>query len=143
MLTIQQTRTNLSQFRRRLLWTQKANQSITYSKTVVDNGLNLNIGGSGTAYYLPKFTDTRVKANSGIQENANANIGIGGSADNYYKLRIAGDVYVNDSDSGNGIVLASQLNNRPLISRQMNNFTSGKIHILADGVCLWNRTSCS
>ena len=61
-----------------------------------------------------------------MQEDANGHVGIGGPADNYYKLRIAGDVYVNDSDSGNGIVLASQLNNRPLISRQMNQFTTGQ-----------------
>ena len=97
-----------------------------YNKTDVDNGLNLNIGGSGTAYYLPKFTDTRVMANSGIQENALAQIGIGGTLDIYFKLRITGDVYVNDTISGNGIALASQLDNCSLISRQMNNFTSGR-----------------
>ena len=84
------------------------------------------IGRSGNAAYLPKFTDVRIIAISSMQEDANGHVGIGGPADNYYKLRIAGDVYVNDSDSGNGIVLASQLNNRPLISRQMNNFTSGR-----------------
>ena len=83
------------------------------------------IGRSGNAAYLPKFTDVRIIAISSMQEDANGHVGIGGPADNYYKLRIAGDVYVNDSDSGNGIVLASQLNNRPLISRQMNQFTTG------------------
>ena len=69
-------------------------------------------------------------ANSCIQEvlygNNIANVGIGGPTDNYFKLRITGPVYVDDSDSGTGIVLASNPENRPLISRQMNNFTSGK-----------------
>jgi hypothetical protein len=115
----------------------------TSPKVDVSGALNEKIGGSGTQYYLPKFTDTRVVANSSFQENAIAQIGIGGSPDNYFKLRITGSVYVDDSTSPNGIVLASQLNSCPLISRQMNNFTSGKIHILADGVCLWNQTSCS
>ena len=83
-------------------------------------------------------------ANSVIQDSANANIGIGGSADNFYKLRITGDVYVDDSTAGNGIVLASNINNRPLISREMNQFTTGgRLHILADGDCSWNKTSCS
>ena len=72
------------------------------------------------------------------------NVGIGGPPDTYFKLRITRNVYVDDSTSGTGIVLASHLENRPLISRQMNNFTSGKNpYILADGACLWNRTSCS
>ena len=70
-------------------------------------------------------------ANSCIQEvlyDNIARIGIGGPTDPYFKLRITGNVYVDDSTSGTGIVLASELENRPLISRQMNNFTSGKIH---------------
>ena len=45
----------------------KANQSDVLAK----------MEGSGTATYLSKFTDTRVLANSCIQENAYANIGIG------------------------------------------------------------------
>ena len=98
----------------------------TSPKVDVNADLNLKIGGSGTQYYLPKFTETRVVANSSFQENAIAQIGIGGSPDNYFKLRITGSVYVDDSTSPNGIVLASQLNSCPLISRQMNNFTSGK-----------------
>ena len=64
-------------------------------------------------------------ANSSIQEDANANVGVCGSPDPYYKLRITGDVSVDASTSGNGIVLASNLDKRPLISRQMNQFTSG------------------
>ena len=86
---------------------------------------NKKIGGSGTAYYLLKFTDTRVMAQSDIQENAVAQIGIGGSPDVYFKLRITGGVSVDDSYSGNGIVLSSNLDNRPLISRHMNKFTIG------------------
>ena len=60
-----------------------------------------------------------------FKKTPNANIGIGGSADNYYKLRITGDLYVDDSTFGQGIVLASNIDNRPLISRQMNQFTTG------------------
>ena len=47
-------------------------------------------------------------ANSCIQEDAIAQIGIGGSPDPYFKLRITGDVYVDDSTSGNGIVFGKQ-----------------------------------
>ena len=51
-------------------------------------------------------------ANSCIQAvlygNNIANVGIGGPTDNYFKLRITGNVYVNDSDTGTGIVLAKQ-----------------------------------
>ena len=83
------------------------------------------IQGSGSAYYLPKFTDTRVMANSSIQENAVAQIGIGGSLDVYFKLRITGGVYVDDSFSGNGIALTSNLEHCPLSSRQMNTCTTG------------------
>ena len=96
-----------------------------YNKTEVNDGLNVNIGGSGNAAYLPRFTDTWIITNSSIQEDAHANVGIGGPLDNYYKLRVTRDVYVDDSTSGHGIVLASQLDNRPLISRQMNHFTTG------------------
>ena len=71
-----------------------------YNKTEVNDGLNRKIGGSGHAACLPTNTDTRVIANSGVQEHANCNIGIGGPADNYCKLRVAGDVYVNGSESG-------------------------------------------
>ena len=46
----------------------KADSSTTYTKGEVNDGLNLKTGGSGTIYYLPKFTDTRVVANSCIQE---------------------------------------------------------------------------
>ena len=46
----------------------KADKSTTYTKGDVDNGLNLKIGGNGTVHYLPKFTDTRVVANSSFRE---------------------------------------------------------------------------
>ena len=45
------------------------------------------------------------------KKTPNANIGIGGSVDKCYKLRITGDVYVDDSTSGDGIMMASNLNN--------------------------------
>ena len=86
---------------------------------------NKKIGGSGTAYYLLKFTDTRVMAQSDIQENAVAQIGIGGSLDVDFKLRTTGHVYVDDSTSGSGILSSSNLDNRPIISRQMRKFTTG------------------
>jgi hypothetical protein len=57
----------------------KADKSTTYTKGEVNDGLNLKIRGSGTIYYLPKFT--RVVANSSFQESAVAQIGIGGSPD--------------------------------------------------------------
>ena len=63
--------------------TSDANKPV--SNATLD-ALNLKIGGSGAATYLPKFTDTRVMTNSVIQEDANANIGIGGYVDNFYKL---------------------------------------------------------
>ena len=60
--------------------TTDANKPISIA---TQTSLNSLIGGSGTATYLPRFTDARIMANSGIQENANSNIGIGGSADNF------------------------------------------------------------
>ena len=42
----------------------------------------------------------RVMAQSDIHETAAAQIGIGGSPNVYFKLRITGDVYVDDSYSG-------------------------------------------
>ena len=122
----------------------KADSSTTYTKGDVDNGLNLKIGGNGTVHYLPKFIDTRVVANPSFQENAVAQIGIGGPPDPYFKLRITGNGYVDDSTSGNGIVLASNLENRPLISRQMNNFTSVQnTHWQMGFVCGTNRVVLS
>ena len=79
-----------------------------YNNTAVNDGLNVKIGGNGTAYYRPKFTDTRVMANSSILDDANANVGIGGSLDVYFKLRNTVDVYVDDSTVGHGIVFIKQ-----------------------------------
>jgi hypothetical protein len=93
----------------------KANQSDVSAK----------VGGSGTATYLSKFTDARVLANSCIQENAYNNIGIGGTPDNYYRMRVAGTLYVDDVGTPNGVVLAAQTELRPLITRSMNPFSSG------------------
>ena len=71
-------------------------------------------GGSGICTICPNLQHTKVVANSSIQEvlhgNNIANVGIGGPTDpSYFKLRITGNVYVDDTDSGTGIVLASQL----------------------------------
>ena len=78
------------------------------SRHEVYNAFGAKIGGSGTATYLPQFTDTRVIATPVDQETVNANTGFGGSVDNYFKLPVVGDVSVGESAFGNGIVLASQ-----------------------------------
>ena len=88
--------------------------------------ISTKLEGSGTATYLSKFTNTRVLANSSIQEDAFTNVGVGGSPHQFFKMRVQGVLIVDDSASPNGIVLGSTLANRPLISRQLNSFTSGK-----------------
>ena len=103
------------------------------------------MGGSGAATDLSTFTDTRALANSSTQENAYANIGIGGTLDNYYRMRVTGTLFVDDAGTANGVVLAAQPELRPLIARSMNPIFvwQQKRPSLVDGACIWNTTSFS
>ena len=81
----------------------------------IASNTNTKIGGSGTATRLPKFTASKTLADSSIQETVSPSggsisVGIGGSPDINYRIRIQGDLIVDDNPGsalGWGIALTT------------------------------------
>ena len=102
----------------------------------IASNTSTKIAGSGTATRLSKFTASRTLADSSIQETVSPSggsisVSIGGSPDNNYRIRIQGDLIVDDNPGsalGWGIALTtdSDFSNRPLITRKKDAFNSGR-----------------
>ncbi|MFM7979317.1 MAG: hypothetical protein ACKPKO_08385, partial [Candidatus Fonsibacter sp.] len=95
---------------------------------------NTKVEGSGTANCLAVFTDTKMLATSSFQEvligNGCTSIGIGGTPTTLYRVRIVGDVLVDDNAEnglGYSVVLASTpYTNQALITRSKDKFNNGR-----------------
>jgi hypothetical protein len=102
----------------------------------IASNTNTKVGGSGTATRLSKFTASKTLADSSIQETVSPSggsisVGNGGRPDINYRIRIQGDLIVDDNPGsalGWGIALTtdSDFSNRPLITRKKDAFNSGR-----------------